>query len=86
MLATLRAWPYISEADDFDIEGAIYWFANDYHGGQWSNLYSALSTSEFRPGPLANGPEPESMEADLYAELVATYFPDDVPAEDTADA
>jgi hypothetical protein len=56
-------------ADPFDIECAIYWFANDYHGGQASNLYSALSASDFRPGPTTNGPEPGSMEAALYAEL-----------------
>jgi hypothetical protein len=41
------------EADEFDVEGAIYWFSSDWHGGQWSNLYSALSTSDYRPGPCA---------------------------------
>jgi hypothetical protein len=42
-------------ADEFDIEAAIYWFAADWHGGQWSNLYSALSTSPYRPGLSENG-------------------------------
>ena len=41
----------------FDIEEAIYWFASDYHGGQWSNLYEALCQSEYAPGPLASKPE-----------------------------
>lgn len=42
--------------DEFDREEAIYWFANDYHGGQGSELYSALSTSPYSPGPLTNAP------------------------------
>ena len=41
-----------SESYD-DAEIAIYWFANDWHGGQHSNLYSALSTSIYKPGPTA---------------------------------
>ncbi len=47
--------------DEFATEEAIYWFANDYHGGQASNLYSALSTGGFRPGPCANGPEDDYL-------------------------
>lgn len=35
---------------DFDKEAAIYWFAADHHGGQSSELYEVLSTSEFSPG------------------------------------
>ena len=54
-------------------EVAMYWFANHYHGGQWSNLYSVLSTSQFSPGPIANGPQPESMEADMYQALEAEF-------------
>lgn len=37
----------------FDIEEAAYYLASHYHGGQWSNLYSALSTSPFKPGRLS---------------------------------
>ena len=40
----------------FDLEEAIYWFANDWHGGQSSNLYSALCQSEFHPHANANAP------------------------------
>jgi hypothetical protein len=53
----------------FDIEEAIYWFANDYHGGQGSNLYSSLCTSEYQPGLLTQGPS----EPFLYDMLVAEY-------------
>lgn len=63
---TLR--PFADEFDEFDREEAIYWFANDYHSGQWSNLYSALSCSEFRPSPIARGPS-ESASI-LYDELI----------------
>ena len=53
----------------FDIEEAIYWFAYDFHGGQASNLYSALSTSDFHPGPYAFKPESPY----LYDILVEEY-------------
>ena len=46
----------IFEFDNFDIECAIYWFANDYHSGQDSNLYSALSTSDYSPARNEKGP------------------------------
>lgn len=64
------------EDDEFDIEAAIYWFASDFHGGQTSNLYSALSTSEFSPGPMSNDVTHEGETASmLYDELVAEYAP-----------
>jgi len=59
-------------ADEFDIEAAIYWFASDWHGGQNSNLYSALSTSEFTPGQNSGSVESEGELASmLYDELEA---------------
>ncbi len=58
---------------DFDLEGAIYWFANHYHGGQWSNLYSALSTSPFNPGPICRGPEKGTMEEMCYEALECEF-------------
>lgn len=58
-----------------DAEVAIYWFANFYHGGQSSHLYSALSTSRFHPGPMAKGPEPHSSEEMMYEDLVLKYAP-----------
>lgn len=72
MLALLRD-PWADEFDDFDFEEAIYWFANDWHGGQGSNLYSALSTSEFHPSPIASGVDPASPAGLLYDELVLEY-------------
>lgn len=52
----------IYEFSEFDIEGAIYWFATFHHSGMMSNLYSASSTSKYSPSCLANGPEEESLE------------------------
>ena len=59
--------------EEFEAEAAIYWFANHYHGGQSSNLYSVLSTSEFSPGPISRGPEPGSMEEMMYQELESKF-------------
>jgi hypothetical protein len=60
------------ETREFDREEALYWFASDYHGGQWSNLYAALCASPFKPGPIAKGPQ--SFEADrLCSELAREY-------------
>jgi len=56
-----------------DAEVAIYWFANHHHGGQWSNLYSVLSTSPFSPGPISRGPEKDSMEELMYNSLVDEF-------------
>jgi len=60
---------------DFDIAAAIYWFANDYHGGQNSNLYSALSTSEYKPGPMHKSIEDDESETAtmMYQDLVNKY-------------
>lgn len=59
----------LSEDIDDSAEIAIYWFANHYHGGQWSELYSILSTSPYRPGPMGKleneGEEVQMMYEDL---------------------
>lgn len=69
MLACINADGLGGCADEFAIEEAIYWFASDWHGGQGSNLYSVLSTSEFKPGAIATGPE----DFYLYDLLVAEF-------------
>ena len=61
----------LSDADTFDREGAIYWFAADYHGGQGSNLYSALSRSQYRPGAWER--RPRGLARECYAALVERY-------------
>jgi len=59
---------------DFDIEAAIYWFANDYHSGQTSNLYSALSMSNYKPGLMETGIEYlGDLAGEMYQFLVENY-------------
>jgi hypothetical protein len=65
--------------DDADVYCAIYWFANDWHSGQWSNLYSVLSTSPYRPGMCERGPDGYAQEH--YDTLVTTFS---VPAKQPA--
>lgn len=72
MLDTIRAY-YGPSVDEFDVEEAIYWFANFWHGGQGSNLYSVLSTSPFTPGRMANNVTPGSMAEDVYALLESRF-------------
>ena len=73
MIAVCLAYHFASEADEFDREAAMYWFANDWHSAQRSNLYSALSTSPYSPGPLASKPSADGFVSDLYLELVNAF-------------
>jgi hypothetical protein len=59
------------EADEFGKQEAIYWFASDHHGGQWSNLYAVLCASQFTPSPIAGGIGHDTMAGVLYNHLVA---------------
>lgn len=70
--------PWAEEAlnDCFSEAEAIYWFAANYHGGQWTNLYEVLSQSKYKPGPLSNGPEIGSIGELLYEELVQHFIYD----------
>jgi hypothetical protein len=73
LIHNVAAHSEMDEIDDFDIEGAIYWYAAHWHGGQNSNLYSALSTSKYSPGMLENGPEEGSMTERVYSALDAEF-------------
>jgi len=59
---------------EFDVEEGIYWFASDWHGGQYSNLYSVLSTSKYRPGINTNGCNPEESSSYVVYELLEESF------------
>lgn len=73
MMEYLRRLFGNEEGFEYDAEAAIYWFGADYHSGQFSNLYSASSSSQYRPSRMANGPESGSMEEIMYRELEAQY-------------
>ena len=63
----------LAEDEEIDREQALYWFAADYHGGQNSNLYSAVSTSDYRPGASERSPEPDTLAQMMYEALQHTY-------------
>ena len=69
MMAFLQSQFGREEEFENDAEVAIYWFATFNHGGQSSNLYSVSSTSQYRPGPIAKGPQKDSMEEMMYQAL-----------------
>lgn len=68
-----------SDEQIFDLETAIYYFARDYYGGQWTNLYRALCASAYRPGASERGFDDQRMREecplafDLYCSLIR-YF------------
>ena len=63
----------IYDASEFDIACSIYWFSSQWHSGQWSNLYSALSTSPYKPGSCETVPSNETVEGMLLEELESHY-------------
>lgn len=62
------------EADEFDIEAAIWWFANDHYAGMGDPMYEILSASEFEPGRAHRSVEDEGdMAAEIYEELESEF-------------
>lgn len=67
-------WPAITcerfnrrdECQIWDLEMAMYYFAREYYDGQRSNLYSVLSTSEYRPGACESGFDDASTREENY--------------------
>lgn len=59
------------DADEFDIEEALYWYCSDWHGGQRSEEYSILSTSPFKPSPFSRGPDGDISQL-IYEDLEAS--------------
>lgn len=52
------------EACEFELAEAVHAYASVNHGGQGSELYEILSTSEFVPGPMWK--ERHVMESEAY--------------------
>ena len=84
LLATINSLPFVDEFDEYDKEGAIFWFANDWHGGQNSALYSALSMSPYRHSALESGADATETMATIYDALVAAHT--DASADNGTDA
>lgn len=52
-----------------DAARALFWYANDYHGGQFTDLYRILSTSEYHPGPMESGVDHDDESGEWYRAL-----------------
>lgn len=63
-----------------EAEVAIYYFANDWHEGQSSELYSILSTSPYTPGANSTLQSEGGMAELMYEELEAKFAPQDAVA------
>ena len=53
-----------------DLIVGAFWHYTEWHGGQWSTGYAALSAlgQVFSPG-MTCGPEPDSCEYDVYVQM-----------------
>lgn len=61
----------------FDVEEAIYWYAEQNHSGQSSDLYLILCASEFEPGPVRTFDkflEEQGIGLIVYDYLSGTFF------------
>lgn len=65
---------YDSEFDEFSAYEAIYWFAYNYHGGQFSKLYKILSMSKYKPSRFINSIEDTDMTSQMYYEDLVDQF------------
>lgn len=61
--------------DESSIEVAIYWFAYNHHEGQFSDLYSVLSTSDYKPSRLTHNIDDEDDEVAkaMYEDLIEKF-------------
>lgn len=69
MIAFLLSRPCRSDEDRDSAEVAAYWFASEWHGGQFTNLYSALSTSPYSPGPCMTLKKEDEIVRDMVCDL-----------------
>ena len=62
-------------ANEDSMEVAIYWFAYNHHEGQFSDLYSTLSTSDYKPSRLTMNidDEDDEMAKEMYQELESEF-------------
>lgn len=67
----------------FDLAEGLYWYCVHWHGGQWSDEYSIMSSQlDFSPGHIAkanDGPEQDSDGEIVYHNLIHH----NQPGEDT---
>lgn len=61
----------LEAGDYFSAACGLYWYCVDYHGGQWSDLYRIQCQLNYHPGLTERGPEPGTVDSDIYAALEA---------------
>jgi hypothetical protein len=68
------------DPDEMDIESAIYYFTELYHGGQGSDLYEILCNSEYTPGPMEvyEGWADECVMGSLIYEFLVDRYGEDI--------
>lgn len=66
-------WGGEYQGECFTTGQALYWYAADYHDGQWSRLYRILSAVGYTPGAMERGPEPDTLADALYQELIEAH-------------
>jgi hypothetical protein len=85
MLDTLRQeFGGFEGYDNFSAEEAIYWYGYNNHGGQNSNLYSALSTSKYKPSSSMSNIEDvdDEMSIAMYNTLVDNFGGEEIGNND----
>ena len=69
--------PREKESLNFDLESALYWFANDFHSGQSDIWYSVLSTSDYKPGRSEKGlDDEENPQAKMFYDYLEDKYGD----------
>ena len=74
----LRAKNEVDWGECADHVIAAYWYATDYHAGQWSTLYAVLCSLDrlYKPSPLVCGADDEGdWAAELYYQLTEDLEP-----------
>lgn len=59
----------VTRENYFDVAQGVYWFAVNWHAGQWSELYRLQCTLGYQPGACENGPEHDTEAMTVYRSL-----------------
>jgi len=60
-------------AGEHHVVEAAWWFASNFHSGQDSNLYRALTALDYRPGAARSGPRKGSLVEAIYDGLCQEF-------------
>ena len=60
-------------AGEHNVVEAAWWFASNFHSGQGSNLYRALTALDYRPGATRSGPRKGTLVEAIYDGLCQEF-------------